>query len=197
MTEKCLRDAMGVVTCGDLFRERAACMHVMTPHTTRWLLKVQTIHVLAWKLHSKAPTTGSSVFLGCSPDNDFFFCGINGAWKVKCSVWNKYRVRLHHLTSDKSVSRRIRHSVCLVLSGIWPYSQGVEMITTRLSLPIEIPLFGSACTKNKPCAAAGCNVSLTFALLLFRFRYRLASLARTTTWQRNRRRRLVRSLANK
>lgn len=40
VTEKCLREAMGVVTCGDLFRERAACLHVMTPHTSRWLIKV-------------------------------------------------------------------------------------------------------------------------------------------------------------
>ncbi|CAM9394134.1 unnamed protein product [Scytosiphon promiscuus] len=38
--EKCLREAMGVVTCGDLFRERAACLHVMTPHTSKWLIKV-------------------------------------------------------------------------------------------------------------------------------------------------------------
>lgn len=38
--EKCLREALGVVTAGDLFRERAACLHVMTPHTGRWLIKV-------------------------------------------------------------------------------------------------------------------------------------------------------------
>ncbi|CAM9372434.1 unnamed protein product, partial [Hapterophycus canaliculatus] len=38
--EKCLREAVGVVTCGDLFRERAACLHVMTPHMSRWLIKV-------------------------------------------------------------------------------------------------------------------------------------------------------------
>lgn len=41
--EKCLREAMGVVTCGDLFRERAACLHVMTPHTSRWLIKVSAV----------------------------------------------------------------------------------------------------------------------------------------------------------
>lgn len=40
VTEKCLREAIGVVTCGDLFRERAACLHIMTPHTSRWLIKV-------------------------------------------------------------------------------------------------------------------------------------------------------------
>lgn len=41
MQEKCLREALGVVTAGDLFRERAACLHVMTPHTARWLIKVR------------------------------------------------------------------------------------------------------------------------------------------------------------
>ncbi|CAM9285164.1 unnamed protein product [Laminaria digitata] len=40
VTEKCLREAIGVVTCGDLFRERAACLHIMTPHTSQWLIKV-------------------------------------------------------------------------------------------------------------------------------------------------------------
>lgn len=40
--EKCLKEALGVVTCGDLYRERAACMHVMTPNTSRWLIKVRT-----------------------------------------------------------------------------------------------------------------------------------------------------------
>ncbi|CAM9252913.1 unnamed protein product [Ectocarpus fasciculatus] len=37
--EKCLREALGVVTCGDLFRERASVIHVMTSHTSRWLIK--------------------------------------------------------------------------------------------------------------------------------------------------------------
>ncbi|CAN0465469.1 unnamed protein product [Ectocarpus sp. 12 AP-2014] len=37
--EKCLREALGVVTCGDLFRERGSVIHVMTPHTSRWLIK--------------------------------------------------------------------------------------------------------------------------------------------------------------
>eukprot|EP00752_Nemacystus_decipiens_P001960 g1886.t1 len=38
--EKCLREALGVFTAGDLFRERAACLHVMTAHTAQWLIKV-------------------------------------------------------------------------------------------------------------------------------------------------------------
>ncbi|CAM9656177.1 unnamed protein product [Ectocarpus sp. 6 AP-2014] len=37
--EKCLREALGVVTCGDLFRERGSVIHVMTPHTSQWLIK--------------------------------------------------------------------------------------------------------------------------------------------------------------
>lgn len=41
VTEKCLREAIDVITCGDLFRERAACMHVMTPRMSRWLIKVR------------------------------------------------------------------------------------------------------------------------------------------------------------
>lgn len=41
VTEKCLREAMGVVTCGDLFRERASCLQVMTPRTSKWLIKVR------------------------------------------------------------------------------------------------------------------------------------------------------------
>lgn len=40
--EKCLKEALGVVTCGDLYRKRAACMHVMTPNTSRWMIKVRT-----------------------------------------------------------------------------------------------------------------------------------------------------------
>lgn len=40
--EKCLKEALGVVTCGDLYHMRAACMHVMTPNTSHWLIKVRT-----------------------------------------------------------------------------------------------------------------------------------------------------------
>ena len=53
--EKCLREALGVVTAGDLFRERAACLHVMTPHTARWLIKVR-VALLYGGTHTCCPS---------------------------------------------------------------------------------------------------------------------------------------------
>ncbi|CAM9271352.1 unnamed protein product, partial [Choristocarpus tenellus] len=39
VTEKCLREALGVSTCGQLLERRAAILHLFTTHTARWLLE--------------------------------------------------------------------------------------------------------------------------------------------------------------
>lgn len=77
---------MGVLTCGDLFRERAACLHVMTPHTSRWLIKVHEILGLSMHPRILGDATQQRLIpheiifktrIGCwavCPSNDPNFC---------------------------------------------------------------------------------------------------------------------------
>lgn len=73
VTEKCLREAVGVVTCGDLFRERAACLHVMTPHTSRWLIKVRPVSLAFASLACSAELEPADLRCGCEKETRFWF----------------------------------------------------------------------------------------------------------------------------